>query len=138
MSSSDNRAGSSQYGNLTCSFEEEEKACGRKVGLWTKLKDDKIASDNAIYSLEHTVVSPDACDLEIFDAIKLARVLAGGRTLHIQGDSTMRQLFEALVCSIPLSLIGPDIPRVSKQGENINTAGPRVGSLFDYLFVVRV
>ena len=97
-----------KYGNMTCSFEEEDKACGRQVGMWTSLTSRGVldrATENAAYAQEHMLVRPQRCHLGPFDAKALVKMLAGGRTLKIQGDSTMRQLFGALICSIPLSLV---------------------------------
>jgi len=107
---------------MTCSFEEENKACGRKVGLWggvlRKYPDAAARADeNAAYSQGHMVIRPHRCSLGTWDARKLVAVLAGGRTLKICGDSTMRQLYGALVCSIPLELVAPPQPRRGK-GDN--------------------
>lgn len=53
------------------------------------------------------MLRPRRCALLRFDASRLAAVLAGGRTLRLQGDSTMRQLFGAIACSVPLAMVQP-------------------------------
>jgi hypothetical protein len=78
---------------MTCDFEEEDKACGRQVGLWAgKVAASPEAAENAAYSRNHMELRPSRCDLGPFDGRALAKALAGGRTLRIAGDSTMRQL----------------------------------------------
>jgi hypothetical protein len=114
-----------RYGNLSCSWEEENKSCGRQVGIWAGLamngpdpRGAALASKNAEFAHNHMVLRPHLCDLGPWDAIALADVLAGGRTLLFQGDSTMRQLFAAVACSIPQSLVAPPRVRQNKH-ENI-------------------
>lgn len=93
---------------MTCRFEEESKACGRQVGMWAPSmgNDHRERTENADYSLNHVILKPNICSLGQFDASKLITMLGNGeRTLHFRGDSTMRQMFHALLCSIPDKLM---------------------------------
>jgi len=97
-----------QYGGMKCPFEDEKTACGTETGLWAWTKGNPRARANAEYARNHTVLKPHRCALDKFDATKLASLLAGGRTLHLFGDSTMRQLFISILCSIPPRLLEPN------------------------------
>ena len=77
---------------MSCSFEDETKACGRRVGLWAHHRDSPQAAANAAYAREHMVLRPHRCSLGIFNASRLAEILAGGKTLRLVGDSTMIQV----------------------------------------------
>jgi hypothetical protein len=43
---------------MTCSFEEEDKACGRRVGLWARQANNPLAAANAAYAQAHMVRFP--------------------------------------------------------------------------------
>lgn len=53
---------------------------------------------------------PDTCQMPYLDGEALVRVLAG-RRLRLIGDSTMRQVFTALVCMIPPELVAQYQPK---------------------------
>ena len=48
------------YGNMSCPFEEERKACGRKVGIWSKLNsaEQEAARENAAFARSHMELKP--------------------------------------------------------------------------------
>jgi hypothetical protein len=94
-----------QYGNMMCPYEEEDKACGRVEGAWMGIGNTSAAIHNADYANHHLSLHPYRCELEHFDMRELVNILSGGRVLRLRGDSTVRQLYNAIVCSIPLELI---------------------------------
>ena len=102
---SDEQAGRRRgYGDFSCQHEEELFMCGNRDGptsLWTTLNRDAGARmRTAAYALGHTMLRPHACDLPDFHALKLDAALRG-KKLRLVGDSTVRQMFSAMACSMP-------------------------------------
>lgn len=90
---------------MKCAYEEEDKACGRKEGIWEGIGNLTSAILNKEYTNKHMKLSPYQCSLGLYDMRELVKLLSGGRVLRLRGDSTMRQLYNGIVCSIPDDLI---------------------------------